>query len=188
MGLFSFLFGGKKKIAEAKASEPLFTAARAPSLRMASEPVKADPAAISIDAPSESSDAPPRTRGFELTHLKLAYAAAGRAGDAAKAYEAACRLASFYKSLGAKGLSADYRVAADMHFGDWLGQVSRDRRRTALAAVRRRSLQAGSAASLAKTRLAVAAEKLGGPEAARLLVAHSAFLAKLDGPRGRAAA
>ena len=184
MGLFSFLFGNKKKAVQIKSSEPLLAPANPPPLRMA-EPVTD---AVSIDAPSQGGEAPPRTRGFELTHLKLAYAAAGRAGHAAKAYEAACRLASFYKSVGAKGLSAEYRVAADAHFGDWLGQVSRDRRRTALAAVRRRSLQAGRAASLAKTRLAVAAEKLGGPEAAKLLAAHSAFLANLDGPRGRAAA
>ena len=188
MGLFSFLFGNKKKVVHAKSSEPLVAPANPPPLRMTAEPHKAADAVTSLDAPSHSSEAPPRTRGFELTHLKLAYAAAGRAGHAAKAYEAACRLASFYKSVGAKGLSAEYRVAADAHFGDWLGQVSRDRRRTALAAVRRRSLQAGRAASLAKTRLAVAAEKLGGPEAAKLLAAHSAFLAKLDGPRGRAAA
>ena len=187
MGLFSFLFGNKKKVVQVKSSEPLLAPASPPPLRMAAEPVKAA-TAIPIAPPSQSSEAPPRARGFELTHLKLAYAAAGRAGHAAKAYEAACRLASFYKSVGAKGLSAEYRVAADAHFGDWLGQVSRDRRRTALAAVRRRSLQAGRAASLAKTRLAVAAEKLGGPEAAKLLAAHSAFLAKLDGPRGRAAA
>jgi hypothetical protein len=188
MGLFSLLFGGKKKVAEAKAGAPasalVSAPAKAPPLHMAPETIKPDPAAISIDAPPE----PPRTRGFELTHLKHAYAAAERAGDAAKAYDAACRLASFYKSLGAKGLSADYRAAADAHFGDWLSKVSRDRRRMALAAVRRRSAQAGATAGLAKTRLAVAAEKLGGPEAAKLLVAHSAFLAKLDGPRGRMAA
>ena len=188
MGLFSFLFGNKKKVAPVKASEPLLAPANPLPLPMAAEPVTAGATAISIDAPSQGGEAPPRTRGFELTHLKLAYAAAGRAGHAAEAYAAACRLARFYKSVGAKGLSAEYRVAADAHFGDWLGQVSRDRRRTALAAVRRRSLQAGRAASLAKTRLAVAAEKLGGPEAAKLLAAHSAFLANLDGPRGRAAA
>jgi hypothetical protein len=188
MGLFSFLFGGKKKVMEAKASAAVGAPGKAPPLHMASEVVKADPAAIAIDAAPESAEAPPRTRGFELTHLKLAYAAAGRAGNAAKAYDAACKLASFYKSLGAKRLSADYRSAADAHFGDWLRMVSRDRRRTALAEVRRRSLQAGATAGLAKTRLAVAAEKLGGPEAAKLLAAHSAFLAKLDGPRGRIAA
>jgi hypothetical protein len=179
MGLFSFLFGGKKKVAEARVSAP----ADAPLLHMVPEDVKADPAAIAIDAAPE----PPRTRGFELTRLKLAYAAAGRAGDSAKAYDAACRLAGFYKSVGARRLSADYRAAADAHFGDWLRLVSRDQRRTALADVRRRSLRAGATAGLAKTRLAVAAEKLGGPEAAKLLAAHSAFLAKLDRPRGRIA-
>ena len=188
MGLFSFLFGKKSKVSEGKTSAPLASPAQTPPLQMALAPVQADPGANLIDARSKKMAAAPRARGFELTHLKLAYAAAERAGDAAKAYDAACRLASFYKSVGAKGLSADYRLAADAHFGDWLEQVSHDRRRMALAAVRRRSVQAGRAASLAKTRLAVAAAKLGGPEAAKLLAAHSAFLAKLDGPRGRAAA
>ncbi len=177
MGLFSFLFGGKKKSAPAKAPPKS-------ELHMPPVPVARASGEIAIDAAPE----PPRSRGFELTHLKLGYAAHVRAGEPAAAYEAACKLASFYKSVGARGLSAEYRAAADRHFGEWLASVSRDRRRTALVAVQQRAAKAGAKSGLARTRLAVAAEKLGGPEAARLLAAHRDFLARLDGPRGRASA
>ncbi|MBI1360794.1 MAG: hypothetical protein GC155_11005 [Alphaproteobacteria bacterium] len=183
MGLFSFLFGGKKKKAEPPTKLATKPAPRA-ALHMPAEPVALAAGEIAIDAAPE----PARSRGFELTHLKLAYAAHVRAGDAAKAYASACQLAGFYKSVGARGLSAEYRAAADRHFGDWLASVSRDRRRTALVAVQQRAAKAGAKSGLARTRLAVAAEKLGGPEAAKLLVAHRDFLARLDGPRGRAIA
>lgn len=171
MGLFSFLFGGGKK--EKAKLAPAAKAARAAAPIV----VKAAAAPVEASAPK---------RIVELTQLKLDYAVQVRAGASAKAYAAACRLASFYKEFGAKGLSDTYRVAADGHFGDWLAEVSRDPRRIALDAVRRRTPK--PADSLARTRLAVIAKRVVGPEAAKLIEAHRAFLAKLDGPRGARAA
>src|SRR5579871_5795244 len=131
MGVFSFLFGGGEK----KKEKPVTAkpAAAKPEKLQASIGAKTATAA----GPAARVGVAPK-RGVELTQLKLVYGVHVRAGASAKAYAAACRLASFYKEFGAKGLSEIYRTAADRHFGDWLAEVSLDRRRIVLNAVRRR--------------------------------------------------
>lgn len=112
MGLLSFIFGGGKS----KAPPPKPTAkAMKPAAKAAERTAKpAEKAAVAKPVVKPAA-------GLAVLRLKASYAAAVRAGEHRKAYEAACELASLYKRAGARALAGTYRSAADARFAKVLG-------------------------------------------------------------------
>lgn len=101
MGLFSFLFGGKKAKAKAVKAEP---AAAKPSVAKAA-PVVAKP--VEVAAPIVAS------AGAVQAKLRLKLAASLRTGEQAAAYEAAKALAEIQARAGRKTVARVWQQQAD---------------------------------------------------------------------------
>jgi hypothetical protein len=151
MGLLSFLFGGSKKDKPAKA------AARPAEAPKPAEKAKLKAADKLVAKAATTVAVAPRVG---VLKLKMDYAASRRAGEHARAYDAACALAKLYRKTRAKGLELEYRAAAEAEFA---GLLAASGRRAAMA----RRVPAGSRAA-----------KLAGPQAAKLIAAHEAFTAE----------
>ncbi len=187
MGLFSFLFGGGKKKEKARpAAAP--PPAKTPASAAAKPEAKSEPKAAARPAepaaPVAAASAPaPAASPSGVAHLSLVHAACVRANDEAGAYKAACALAAL--PLLTAPRRRHWRGVADAHFNALLARASADKRRTTLSALSRSVAKAAAAGNPARSGVAATAGRLAGPEAARLALAHTAFLASVgaDGRR-----
>ncbi len=165
MGLFSALFGGGKAAKDKPARTPKVAPVKA-------APVKAAKAAEKAVKSADVLVLTPKGAGpvAGVTELRLAYAAYDRAGAHDKAYATAARLVAIYKACGAVALKKLYRAAAERHLLARVAQVSRDKRVPVVVSLRRRMDVVPAAVVVA------AAATVAGPEAAKLLAAHGAWL------------
>lgn len=164
MGLFSALFGGGKTEAKARPAKPVKAAPAKPA---PAKPAKAEKVvAKAAETAADVLVLTPKGAAAPVagvTELRLAYAAHDRAGAHDKAYATAAKLVAVYKACGAVALKKIYCAAAERHLLARLVQVSADKRAFVVAALRRRMDVAAARAAI-------------GPEAAKLLAAHGAWL------------
>lgn len=177
MGLFSFL-SGKKKEKPAKAAPPPKAAAKPAAKVEAKKPEPAPakrPAPVKAAAPAPAPVAKVSSIAG-LAKLRAQQAAFVRAGDTQKGYDAAVKLVALCKASGSTKLASDYRAEADKLFASLIADKISGQPKAALAVVKTRFLDV--APDVSKSRLAAAGKRIGKPEAAKLIAAHKAFLAK----------
>jgi len=114
MGLFSFLTGGKKKAEKAEPVKAVAPAAEKPTL--AEKKAEAALSKAATPAPAPVAAAEPKAMvatGVAQAKLRLQLVASLRAGQAAKAYEAATGLAEIQVKAGRPTVARVWQVQAE---------------------------------------------------------------------------
>jgi len=112
MGLFSFLTGGKKKAAKAEPVKAAAPVAEKPTIAEK----KAEAAMSKAATPAPAAVSQPKamvTTGMAQAKLRLQLVASLRAGQAAKAYEAATGLAEIQVKAGRPTVARVWQVKAE---------------------------------------------------------------------------